>query len=336
MRTHTKKTAFDYIIIVILLAVCFACIYPMWYIGVNSFAAPEVANRGASAWWPSAFSLDAYKVVFENEYIGGGGFGNNEQQYYTGSTDNAFIRDGSLVLKAIQGEYGGEWPICGEIDIMEYMGSDTDTVLGTLHYGNPWVYNTGYYNLENGGSFASGYHDFAMEWLPGEIRWYVDGELYQIQQNWYSTDATGTYAYPAPFDQELYLMLNLAVGGYFPGDPVPSDWTSTEFAIDYVRVYEYTGELVPTEQEGQAPNVNLLANPGFDTDLSGWETWTENGSVFSCSEGCLRADIYTTLPNTWSTQFYQNVDVYSGTEYRLSFKVRSSVSLDDISLCRIN
>ena len=124
--------------------------------------------------------------------------------------------------------------------------------------------------------------------------------------------------------------------GHFPGDPVPSDWTSTEFAIDYVRVYEYTGELVPTEQEGQAPNVNLLANPGFDTDLSGWETWTENGSVFSCSEGCLRADIYTTLPNTWSTQFYQNVDVYSGTEYRLPFKVRSSVSLDDISLCRIN
>lgn len=69
MRMHTKKTAFDYIIIVILLAVCFACIYPMWYIGVNSFAAPEVANRGASAWWPSDFSLDAYKVVFENEYI---------------------------------------------------------------------------------------------------------------------------------------------------------------------------------------------------------------------------------------------------------------------------
>ncbi len=244
--------------------------------------------------------------------IGGGGFGNNEQQYYTDSTDNAFIRDGSLVLKAIQDVYGGEWPICGEIDIMEYMGSDTDTVLGTLHYGNPWVYNTGYYDLENGGSFASGYHDFAMERLPGEIRGYVDGELYQIQQNWYSTDATGTYAYPAPFDQEFYLMLNLAVGGYFPG------------------------ELVPTEQEGQAPNVNLLANPGFDTDLSGWETWTENGSVFSCSEGCLRADIYTTLPNTWSTQFYQNVDVYSGTEYRLSFKVRSSMSLDDISLCRIN
>lgn len=363
--------------------ICFSLMLPM-LVALPVQAAATSASVQDSKYEP--LDPDKWELVWYDEFngaavdtgkweftIGGGGFGNNEQQYYTDSTDNAFIRDGCLVLKAIQGEYGGEdytsaklssteswkygrfefraklpdgaglwpaiwmlpedmdvygseWPICGEIDIMEYMGSDTDTVLGTLHYGNPWVYNTGYYDLENGGSFAAGYHDFAMEWLPGEIRWYVDGELYQIQQNWYSIDATGTYAYPAPFDQEFYLMLNLAVGGYFPGDPVPSDWTSTEFAIDYVRIYEYTGELVPAEQEGQAHNVNLLANPGFDADLSGWETWTENGSVFSCSEGCLKADVYTTLPNTWSTQFYQNVDVYSGTEYRLSFKVRSSVS----------
>lgn len=229
------------------------------------------------------------------------------------------------MLKAIQAVCGGEWPVCGEIDIMEYMGSDTDTVLGTLNFGNPWVYNTGYYDLENGGSFASGYHDFAMEWPPGEIRWCVDGELYQIQQNWYSTDATGAYAYPAPFDQEFYLMLYLAVGGYFPGDPIPSDWSSTEFAIDYARIYEYTGELVPAELAGQAPNINLLANPGFDADLSGWETWTENGSVFSCSEGCLKADVYTTLPNTWSTQFYQNVNIAEAGTYRLSFSAKASM-----------
>ena len=71
--------------------------------------------------------------------------------------------------------YGGEWPICGEIDIMEYMGSDRDTVLGTLHYGNPWVYNTGYYDIN--GSFEDDFHDFVLEWLPGEFRWYVDGNL---------------------------------------------------------------------------------------------------------------------------------------------------------------
>lgn len=69
MNLHTKKTAFDYIIIVLLLAVCFICVYPMWYIIVNSIAAPEVANRGASAWWPAKLSLEAYKVVFKNEYI---------------------------------------------------------------------------------------------------------------------------------------------------------------------------------------------------------------------------------------------------------------------------
>lgn len=222
--------------------------------------------------------------------------------------------------------YGGEWPICGEIDIMEYMGSDRDTVLGTLHYGNPWVYNTGYYDIN--GSFEDDFHDFVLEWLPGEFRWYVDGNLYQIQQDWYSADSSGTYSYPAPFDQEFYLMLNLAVGGFFPGDPNPADWTSTKFYIDYVRVYEYGGDLTPDSGSSstQTPNVNLLQNSDFTTDYAGWTTWSENGAVFSVADSTLKADIYTTLPNTWSTQFYQNVDVYSSTTYRISFRAKSSVS----------
>lgn len=222
--------------------------------------------------------------------------------------------------------YGGEWPICGEIDIMEYMGSDPGTALGTLHYGNPWVYNTGYYYLSSGESFADDYHTFTMEWLPGEIRWYVDGNIYQIQQNWYSTSTTQSYSYPAPFDQDFYLMLNLAVGGYFPGNPNPSDWTSDKFYIDYVRVYEYTGTYDEVSGNIQTPYVNLLTNSYFDTTADGWTTWTENGSVFSVEDSTLKADIYTTLPNTWSTQLYQNVDVYNTTTYELSFRVRSTVS----------
>lgn len=347
---------------------------------VPAFAASNSESKygelDASKWslvWSDEFtgsSVDMSKWQFT---IGGGGFGNNEQQYYTDSTNNAYLENGCLVLNAIQGSYGGEnytsaklsskeswkygrfefraklpagtglwpaiwmlpqdmsvyggeWPICGEIDIMEYMGSDVDTVLGTLHYGNPWVYNTGYYNLAGGSSFAADFHDFAMEWLPGEIRWYVDGQLYQIQQNWYSTDENGTYAYPAPFDQEFYLMLNLAVGGFFPGDPNPADWTSTKFSIDYVRVYEYTGELTPTNPSTQTPGENLLSNSSFDIDHSGWETWSENGAVFTNNSGTLQIDVGTILPNTWSTQFYQNVDVYNTNTYRLSFKAKSSVS----------
>lgn len=336
----------------------------------------KYSNLDSSKWnlvWSDEFPGDSVDTNKWSFTIGGGGFGNNEQQYYTDSTENAYIENGCLVLNAIQesnGEenytsaklsstsswtygryefraklpggtglwpaiwmlpkdinvYGGEWPICGEIDIMEYMGSDRDTVLGTLHYGNPWVYNTGYYDIN--GSFEDDFHDFVLEWLPGEFRWYVDGNLYQIQQDWYSADSSGTYSYPAPFDQEFYLMLNLAVGGFFPGDPNPADWTSTKFYIDYVRVYEYGGDLTPDSGSSstQTPNVNLLQNSDFTTDYAGWTTWSENGAVFSVADSTLKADIYTTLPNTWSTQFYQNVDVYSSTTYRVSFRARSSVS----------
>ena len=123
-------------------------------------------------------------------------------------------------------------------------------------------------------------------------------------------------------------MLNLAVGGFFPGDPNPADWTSTKFYIDYVRVYEYGGDLTPDSGSSstQTPNVNLLQNSDFTTDYAGWTTWSENGAVFSVADSTLKADIYTTLPNTWSTQFYQNVDVYSSTTYRISFRAKSSVS----------
>lgn len=336
----------------------------------------KYSNLDSSKWnlvWSDEFSGDSVDTNKWSFTIGGGGFGNNEQQYYTDSTENAYIENGCLVLNAIQesnGEenytsaklsstsswtygryefraklpggtglwpaiwmlpkdinvYGGEWPICGEIDIMEYMGSDRDTVLGTLHYGNPWVYNTGYYDIN--GSFEDDFHDFVLEWLPGEFHWYVDGNLYQIQQDWYSADSSGTYSYPAPFNQEFYLMLNLAVGGFFPGDPNPADWTSTKFYIDYVRVYEYDGDLTPDSGSSstQTPNVNLLQNSDFTTDYAGWTTWSENGAVFSVADSTLKADIYTTLPNTWSTQFYQNVDVYSSTTYRVSFRAKSSVS----------
>ena len=62
-------TAFDVILAILMVLICFACVYPMWYILANSLAAPEIANRGPVAWWPRALSLDAYKVVFQNEYI---------------------------------------------------------------------------------------------------------------------------------------------------------------------------------------------------------------------------------------------------------------------------
>ncbi len=133
----------------------------------------------------------------------------------------------------------GQWPRCGEIDIMEVHGSNTQTTYGTLHYGNPHGQSQASLTLAKG-SFSEDFHTYALEWLPGEMRWYVDGQLIHTENNWYSvTVGQGEITYPAPFDQPFYIILNLAVGGTWVGYPdETTDFDSARYEIDYVRVYQ--------------------------------------------------------------------------------------------------
>ena len=131
--------------------------------------------------------------------------------------------------------YGG-WAASGEIDIMELLGQDPEKVYGTLHYGGTYPNNThsgSSYTLSEG-TFAQDFHLFTLEWDSTEMRWYVDGQHYLTQKNWYSTAAE----YPAPFDQKFHLLLNVAVGGNWPGNPDLTTILPQEMVIDYVRVYE--------------------------------------------------------------------------------------------------
>ena len=131
--------------------------------------------------------------------------------------------------------YGG-WAASGEIDIMELVGHEPDTVHGTLHYGGGWPNNThtgAPFKLRRG-TFADDFHVFALEWEEGEIRWYVDGKLYQTQKKWSTTGGE----FPAPFDQPFFLVVNLAVGGNWPGPPDESTVFPQRLVLDYVRVFE--------------------------------------------------------------------------------------------------
>ncbi|MFO7447353.1 MAG: glycoside hydrolase family 16 protein [Ignavibacteriaceae bacterium] len=131
--------------------------------------------------------------------------------------------------------YGG-WPVSGEIDIMEYLGHQPNMVHGTLHYGArppENKYSGKPYTLENG-SFHEDFHIFSVIWEEGKFEWFVDGVLYQTQTEWYTTGGV----YPAPFDQEFHIILNLAVGGNWPGYPDESTVFPQEYIIDYVRVYQ--------------------------------------------------------------------------------------------------
>ncbi len=131
--------------------------------------------------------------------------------------------------------YGG-WAASGEIDIMEYLGSDTTKVYGTIHYGGQWPDNKsmGTYYVTSDTAFHRDFHTFALEWQEGKLRWYVDGERFQnLISGWYSSAAP----FPAPFDERFHLLINLAVGGNWPGNPDLSTQFPQELVIDYVRVY---------------------------------------------------------------------------------------------------
>jgi beta-glucanase (GH16 family) len=130
----------------------------------------------------------------------------------------------------------GSWAASGEIDIMEYLGHETNKVYGTLHYGGEWPKNihTGTFYTLNKGDFSEDFHVFSLEWDESEFRWYVDDFHYQTQTKWYSKD----YEYPAPFDQYFHLVINVAVGGNWPGNPDSSTTFPQIMVIDYVRVYK--------------------------------------------------------------------------------------------------
>ncbi len=131
--------------------------------------------------------------------------------------------------------YGG-WAASGEIDIVELKGHLPNIVRGTLHYGGGWPNNrhTGDGDTLKSGAFVDEFHLFALEWDSTEIRWYVDDSLYQTQTKWYTAGAP----YPAPFDRRFHLLLNVAVGGNYPGNPDETTVFPQMMAVDYVRVYQ--------------------------------------------------------------------------------------------------
>jgi beta-glucanase (GH16 family) len=126
------------------------------------------------------------------------------------------------------------WPKCGEIDIMENIGREPNAVHGTMH-------GPGYSGANGIGAaftsplaFADDYHVYAVEWIPGQIRWLVDEKEYKriIPSNLPSGAAW-------VFDHPFFLLLNVAVGGEWPGDPDASSVFPQQMLVDYVRVYSH-------------------------------------------------------------------------------------------------
>ncbi|MFN1834199.1 family 16 glycosylhydrolase [Balneola sp. MJW-20] len=129
--------------------------------------------------------------------------------------------------------YGG-WPSSGEIDIMELVGHEPDVVHGTVHYGQRYPNNskTGRpYRIEQG-DFSDDFHVFRIVWEENVIRWFVDETLY------YSITPSTLSPENWPFNEDFHLLLNVAVGGDWPGNPDETTSFPQKLQVDYVRWYQ--------------------------------------------------------------------------------------------------
>ncbi|MDE6624807.1 MAG: family 16 glycosylhydrolase, partial [Lachnospiraceae bacterium] len=354
---------------------------------------PTLSHEGYELKWEDEFEGTELNRDDWNVELHDPGWVNAELQKYVDSTDNIYVKDGSLVIKPIktgEGEdatytsgrvntqgkhdftYGlfearvkvptgkgylpafwmmptnenlyGQWPKCGEIDIMEVMGQENDKVYGTIHYGAPHAESQGTKKLTED-NFSDEYHVFSCEWEPGSIKWYVDGVLYHKENDWFSAaEGQGTVSYPAPFDQPFYMILNLAVGGSWVGYPdETTDFADQAFVIDYVKAYQKTEgyddskvtkpEKPPVTLRDPDENGNYANNSDFSvkedlTDDVDWSFATALGGeataeiVNDTKMGGSAIKIETTNKGTvdYSVQLLQHkVPLKQGNKYKLTF-----------------
>jgi|LauGreDrversion4_2_1035121.scaffolds.fasta_scaffold303837_2 beta-glucanase (GH16 family) len=227
--------------------------------------------------------------------IGGNGWGNNEAQYYTDSPTNFSIANGEATFTAraeqfstnqytsakittkgkFNVKYGkiegrmkipqGQglwpafwmlgsnidqmtWPTCGEIDVMEHINNETK-VHGTAHWDNVGHQYWGG-TIDND---PTQYHTYSIIWDSLKVKWYMDDIIY-YQLN-IANGVNGTEEFQLPF----YLLLNLAVGGNWPGYPNGTTVFPAEMVVDYVRVYTHDANAgIATEG---TPEYTLSPNP---------------------------------------------------------------------------
>ncbi len=127
------------------------------------------------------------------------------------------------------------WPLCGEVDIMENIGKEPTIVHGTMH-GPGYSGGSGIgapYSLPGGARFADDFHTFVVQWSTAGVNFYVDGNLYKT-----TTPASIPSGTQWVFDHPFFLLLNVAVGGGWPGNPDSTTVFPQEMLVDYVRVYQ--------------------------------------------------------------------------------------------------
>jgi len=241
-------------------------------------------NQYTNLVWSDEFDGNAVDPTKWGYDLGGSGWGNNELEYYTNSTDNAYVSSGNLFIQAKQQAQGGRnytsarmvtkgkqnfnfgrvdvraklpqgkgiwpaiwmlgsdidqnnWPVCGEIDLMELRGQEPNKMLTTMHFGNSFADHRMKGSPDQtlaSGNFSDAFHLFSVVRSNNQMRFYLDEKLY------YTFSASD--ASPYPFNNPFFMILNVAVGGDFLGPTGGPDATTVfpqQMQVDYVRYYQY-------------------------------------------------------------------------------------------------
>ncbi len=216
-------------------------------------------SQGWDLVWSDEFNSGAIDRTNWTYDLGGNGWGNVEMEYYTDRTENARVENGMLIIEARQEQYerlpytsarlntrglhefkygriearmklpsgqgiwpafwmmgsNAGWPLCGEMDIMEYVGKTPNTIYQTAHGpGYSGAKGIGAHFVLPAASLKDDFHVYAIDWEPEDIRWYIDG-----QQVFQVTPALIPAGSLWVFDHPFFILLNLAVGGSWPGYP---------------------------------------------------------------------------------------------------------------------
>ncbi len=229
------------------------------------------------------------------------------------------------------------WPTCGEIDILEYIGSDVETIHGTVHgpvSSGPGI--NGHVELDT--DLSEDYHIFSIEWDEDEVEFYIDDILYHIVNKDEVILEYGPDEWV--YDHPYYIILNLAVGGNWPGAPDETTTFPKQLAFDYIRIYEDKNpdsidgqEVIDTEYEkpATAPGVAGLSDGTFDEDGSGWGFYAHNDAEGSVSYETSEAVI--TLENDggedYSIHLYQGpFNIEESKSYKLEFDAKADIPRD--------
>lgn len=198
----------------------------------------------------------------------------------------------------------GTWAASGEIDVMEARGRIPGSTSGALHFGGTWPANTyigSDYAFPDGQRIDTDFHVYSVVWEEDSIKWYVDGKCFFTANSdqWFSNAAPGNPR--APFDQEFYIIMNLAVGGWFDGGitPNPGDIPAT-MQVDYVRVYK----------PGEGSGVDKVAVNGITLDRTN-VTLSSKGQVITLSK-TITPNNATNKNVTWESSNPGVATVYDG------------------------